>query len=92
MVYLFIFAERTEDICPWKIHLHVAYFYTIVVPFSLVAVGAICLAVIFSRKWEYQNTQMETLGYVRNMRFCDILGILWSFNIAAQIAAICKDD
>ena len=56
MVYLFIFAERTEEICLWKIHLHAAYFYTIVVPlcfFSLVAVGAMCLAVIFGRKWEY---------------------------------------
>ena len=71
MVYLFIFAERTEEICLWKIHLHAAYFCTIVVPlcfFSLVAVGAMCLAVIFGRKWEYQNTQMETLEHVRNMR------------------------
>ena len=33
MVYLFIFAERTDEICLWKIHLHAAYFYTIVVPF-----------------------------------------------------------
>ena len=42
MVYLFIFAERTEEICLWQIHVHAADFYTIVVPLCFISSRCWC--------------------------------------------------